>query len=126
MKTKRLVRIITYMFCIIMAGLVYGIFVRCTGLAVPCPIRTLTGLKCPGCGVTGMCVALLHLDFKAAFYCHPMLFVLLIPLLCVCVGSAQTYVRDGSWQLKRWQNIILYTSIMLLIAYSVVRNVFGI
>lgn len=126
MRTKRLVRIITYMFCIIMAGFVYGLFVRYTGLAVPCPVRMLTGLKCPGCGVTGMCVALLRLDFKAAFYCHPMLFVLLIPLLAVFAGSAWTYVRDGSWQLKRWQNLILYFCIVLLVGYGIIRNISGI
>lgn len=123
MGTKRLARILTYVFCIIMAGTVYGIFVRCTGLAIPCPIRTLTGMKCPGCGVTGMCMALLRLDFKEAFHCHPMLFILLTPLLAVLAESTRTYIRDGSREMKRWQHIILYMCIALLTGYGVVRNI---
>lgn len=125
MKKKRLVQLVTYMLCIILAGVLYGIFVKYTGFAIPCPIRTLTGLKCPGCGVTGMCIAMIHLDFKEAFQCHPMLFILLIPLMAVCAGSARTYIRDGSWQMKRWQNLILYACIVLLVGYGAVRNVLG-
>ena len=45
-------------FLLGMAGLLYGIFVSYTGLAIPCLFRKVTGLLCPGCGVTGMCVAL--------------------------------------------------------------------
>lgn len=122
MRKKRLIQAITYALCIIMAGFVYGIFVKYMGLAIPCPIYTVTGLKCPGCGVTRMCIALMQLDFHGAFLCHPMLFLLLIPLGAVFVGSAVTYVKDGTWKLKSWQNIILYISIVLLVGYGIVRN----
>ena len=122
MKKKRLLRVITYGLCIMMAGLVYGIFVKYTGFAIPCPIRTVTGLKCPGCGVTGMCMALLQLDFKKAFLCHPMLFVLLIPLGIVCAGSMINYVKDGTKQTRKWQKCILYASIVLLVGFGVIRN----
>lgn len=123
MKKKRMLRLITYVLLIAMAGFVYGMFVRYTGLAIPCPFRRLTGLKCPGCGVTGMCVALMRLDFKAAFLCHPMLFLLLAPLGAVFAASAVSYVNRGSWKLERWQNIILYASIALLVGFCAVRNI---
>lgn len=122
MRRKRLIRVITYTLCIFMAGFVYGIFARYTGLAIPCPVYTVTGLKCPGCGVTRMCMALMQLDFREAFLCHPVLFLLLIPLGTVCMGIAVTYVKDGTKTLRPWQNIILYISIVLLIGYGVVRN----
>lgn len=122
MRTKRSIRIITYALCILMAGFVYGIFVQYTGLAIPCPFHKITGLKCPGCGVTGMCIALIQLDFKEAFLCHPMLFLLLVPLGTVCVGGAITYIREGTGRMKRWQNVVLYASIALLVGYGVVRN----
>ncbi len=121
-KKKRLFRIITYAFCILMAGFVYGIFVNYTGFAIPCPIRTVTGLKCPGCGVTGMCMALMQFHFRKAFLCHPMLFALLPALGAVCAGSMINYVKDGTKQTRTWQKRILYTSIILLVGYGVVRN----
>lgn len=123
MRRKRLIRVITYALCIFTAGLVYGTFAKYTGLAIPCPIYTITGLKCPGCGVTRMCMALMQLDFDRAFSCHPVLFLLLIPLGIVCMGYAVTYVKDGSIKLKLWQNVILYISIVLLTGYGLVRNI---
>jgi len=122
MKKKRLIRIVTYALLIVMAGLLYGIFVKHTGLAIPCLFHKVTGLKCPGCGITGMCVALIQLDFKSAFRCHPMLFILLVPLGIVFVRSATVYVQEGTWRTKRWQDVILYICIALLVGFSVVRN----
>ena len=99
-------------FLLGMAGLLYGIFVSYTGLAIPCLFRKVTGLLCPGCGVTGMCVALLHLNWKGAFFCHPVLFVLLLPLTAVFICSAAGYVQNG----------ILYVSVAALVIFGVVRN----
>ena len=99
-------------FLLGMAGLLYGIFVSYTGLAIPCLFRKVTGLLCPGCGVTGMCVALLHLNWKGAFFCHPVLFVLLLPLTAVFICSAAGY----------GQNLILYVSVAALVIFGVVRN----
>lgn len=123
MKRKRLIRIVIYALIVVMAGLVYGIFVKYTGLAIPCFFRRMTGLKCPGCGITGMCVALMQFDFKEAFRCHPMLFVLLTPLGIVFARSAATYVQEGTWRTKRWQDVILYICIALLVGFGVVRNI---
>ena len=42
------------------AGLLYGYVLIPLGLRIPCPFYRLTGLRCPGCGVTDFCLALLH------------------------------------------------------------------
>lgn len=63
------------------AGLCYLIWIKLTGIAVPCMFRSLTGFKCPGCGVTTMFAALASLDFKASFNANPFLFVT-APFLC--------------------------------------------
>lgn len=106
-KKARLKKLLMNIFLLGMAGLLYGIFVSYTGLAIPCLFRKVTGLLCPGCGVTGMCVALLHLNWKGAFFCHPVLFVLLLPLTAVFICSAAGYVQNGRFRFARWQNLIL-------------------
>ena len=46
---------------------------------VPCPVLTITGLECPGCGMTRACVAIARGELSAAWSLHPFAF-LLIPL----------------------------------------------
>lgn len=121
-KKARLKKLLMNILLLGMAGLLYGIFVSYTGLAIPCLFRKVTGLLCPGCGVTGMCVALLHLNWKGAFFCHPVLFVLLLPLTAVFICSAAGYVQNGRSRFARWQNLILYVSVAALVIFGVVRN----
>ena len=39
---------------------------------IPCPVKWLTTLPCPGCGMTRAYLRLLHLDILGAFQMHPM------------------------------------------------------
>lgn len=41
-------------------------------LQLPCVIRCVTGLICPGCGMTRAWLAVLRLDIVGAFQLHPM------------------------------------------------------
>lgn len=44
-----------------------------------CPIRFVTGIPCPGCGLSRAYLALLELDFAGAFRYHPLFWA--VPLL---------------------------------------------
>lgn len=49
--------------------IIYLIF-HITGIG--CPIKFLTGISCAGCGMTRALLHALQLDFKTAFYYHPL------------------------------------------------------
>lgn len=124
MMKKRLLTVLHICAVLLAAGGAYEIFVSRTGIALPCPIRFLTGLKCPGCGVTHMCIALLHFDFAAAFAANPAL-LLLSPLLAVVFAQyCITYIRKGCWKMHPFQNVILWICIVVLLLYGVCRNLF--
>ncbi len=53
-------------------------------LDVGCMFRRITGVPCPGCGMTRACFAAMRFDFKQAFYYHP-LWILPAPLALAVV-----------------------------------------
>lgn len=107
----------------VLLGICYGIWVRQTGLAVPCLFHVITGLRCPGCGMTRMCMALLRLDFAGAFHYNQVLFFLMPVLGGILLIDTVRYVKTGRWSVGRVQNYILYVSIAVLIVFGVIRNI---
>ena len=50
-----------------------------------CVLRTITGIPCPGCGLTRATLALIRFDWPEAFRFHPMVFLLWPFLLCFAI-----------------------------------------
>lgn len=108
---------------IIAAGLLYLIINRTTGFSIPCVFHLVTGLYCPGCGVTGMIVSLSQLDFSGAFKhnCAVMLALPLMLYLFVCF--VVKYIKYGCVKLAKFQNILIYFLIGFFILFAVLRNI---
>jgi Protein of unknown function (DUF2752) len=56
------------------------------GLPVLCPFRLLTGLPCPGCGMTRSLVSLAHGDLIGSLFFHPLGPALAIVVTLAIVG----------------------------------------
>ena len=108
---------------VVLAGFIYYVFIRITGLGIPCVFNLVTGLNCPGCGTSRMVLAVLRFDFNAAFSFQPVLFCASIPLMVCFVAMAVNYVKKGTKTLSLWQNIIVYTTIVALLVYCVYINI---
>jgi hypothetical protein len=65
-----------------------------TGFFPPCPFRMLTGLTCPGCGVTRALHHIVHGNFTAAFMLNP-LFLIAIPFLLIAFLRYSIIVLQG-------------------------------
>jgi hypothetical protein len=50
---------------------VYPAVSRATGVGLPCPLRTLTGIPCPGCGMTTAATGLVAGDIATALAANP-------------------------------------------------------
>lgn len=103
-------------------GLGYALWVRVTGLALPCPFRAVTGLLCPGCGVTRMCLALLRGDLAGAWAANPVLLLLLPVLGLLAVRTARRYIREGRSLGPRWESALCWALTAVLIVWGAARN----
>ena len=105
---------------LISAGIIYLIWIRVTGIYLPCVFRAVTGLKCPGCGISHMFTALVRLDFAGAFSENPFLLVTL-PLL----GAESLYALYLRWngrKMPRWNTVLLVVYLAALVLFGILRN----
>lgn len=121
-RKARLLRLLRQALLAVAGGLGYALFVRATGLGIPCPFHALTGLDCPGCGVSRMCMALLRLDVRAAWEANCALFVILPAALVYAALRAVRYVLHGATPLTRAENAAFCVTSAALCVFGVVRN----
>lgn len=114
-----------YTACILLfIGLVYYILTQLTSFRIPCLFQKVTGLACPGCGVTHFCIRLLHLDFIGAAKEN-------LALACILpLWTAALLIRmiwHPSWLQKNGKvdQILLVCCIVFLLIFGVVRNLPG-
>ena len=103
-------------------GILYAAFVGVTGMGIPCVFRLITGFKCPGCGVSHMCMSLLRLDFKSAWRANPAIMALLPLGAAVAADMTVRYVRNGTSRPDRFSNAAMIFMLVVLLAFGVVRN----
>ena len=120
MERKR--RLLTAGGALLALGLGYALWIRFTGLGVPCPFHAVTGWLCPGCGVTRMCLALFRWDWPAAWNANPVLLMTLPVLAVLGVRLAVRYVREGGIAGSKWESALLWAMTALLIVWGVARN----
>lgn len=106
---------------VVLLGL-YWVIHRAWGLAIPCFWHEITGLYCPGCGVTRMFDALLMGDLYQVFRYNPFCFLLLPAMLVLLINYCYAqYKGQESWasRIPEWVWVVL---IIVAIAYGVLRN----
>ena len=103
-----------YQDLLIVAGVLAAYVLWGCFLPMKCPIAWLTGISCPGCGITRAFVSVCRLDFAKAWYYHPMIFYL-IPVAPVL---AVAYFRKA----KKLTEVLLWVTAGLMIAVYLYRQ----
>ena len=98
-----------------------GIYIRLSGLAfetvyfLPCIFKGVTGIPCPGCGMTRACLAILQGEFSTAWRYHPFSFLLIGLIILIVFQPEYTQETWGAISLIK-QKIIV--SILILLCLS--------
>ena len=102
-------------------GLFYAWFAG-NFFGIPCLFHKLTGLKCPGCGVTRMMLDLLDGDLRGAFAHNAAILCLLPAGAVLAVSGSIRYVQTGSRTMRPWENALVWCMTGVLLLYGLGRN----
>lgn len=119
---RRIFRVLALWLGLPLLGICYGMLVSRIGFGIPCVFRLITGLKCPGCGVTHMALCLMQRDLRGAFYENPVVLMLLPIGLILAIRLTYRYLKTGSKCLTKWENRVVIAMIVLLIGFGIARN----
>lgn len=56
-------------------AMIFLIYLVLSLLHIGCPIKALTGISCPGCGMTRAVISVINMNFGDAYYYHPLFFI---------------------------------------------------
>ena len=119
---KRLQKEVRMLIILVLIGFAYYGFISITCISIPCIFKMITGLKCPGCGITRMFESLFCLDFKSSFEYNPVVFSTL-PIIIGCIAYERIrYIKYGTSKPSTKCNIFLWIELFVLITYGVIRN----
>jgi len=108
-------KIVTYGLLFLLL-IVYYFLNKNYGISIHCPIHEITGLYCPGCGITRMFFSILKLDFYQAFRYNPLVFILVI--IYVVYRIIKLFKKDLLIKDK-----YLFLLLIILIIYGILRNI---
>ncbi len=108
-------------YLLVAFGFLYLLLLDMTGIGIPCLFHLVTGLKCPGCGVTTMLLSLFRLDFLSAYRANPFL-LLTLPFLVFEILFAGIYLPYRKKR-SRANDIVLLVYILAFLAFGILRNV---
>lgn len=103
-------------------GAAYTALIFVVGRGLYCPFWCITGLLCPGCGVTRMCLALMRLDLAGAWRANAALLLALPVLVVLVVRMAVRYVRTGQKLPSRGEERLIWGLLIYFLAWGVLRN----
>ncbi len=110
-RRKRAGKVLMFHGIIILAILLYLFFLDY--FSIGCPIRFLTGVPCPTCGVTRALLSLLHLDFAGYFRYNPMA----VPL---CAALFLAFHEKLLRISRKWYlTLIIGTAVLTCVIYLV-------
>ena len=102
-------------------GFAYAIIVRYTSFCIPCFFNTITGLKCPGCGITHLFLSLMRFDFPGAYLANRFLF-LTFPVLLLIL--ALNFLGGRKYEKKSFTKWLTLSYLIALLVWGVARNIY--
>jgi hypothetical protein len=111
------------------ASFVYPTISQQTGIGLSCPLRALTGVPCPMCGMTTAATGLAAGDLDAALAANPLVLVVAGLTLCMAVlmavRAAGLAAPAAQWPASRRRQALWAVAVLLASSWAFQLHRFG-
>lgn len=80
-------------------------------LHIPCPIKTITGISCPGCGMSRALLSLATLDWKSVVHYHPLAFIFVPAVILLIIFHEKKMLKAKKFLITTF--VIAFISLYL-------------
>lgn len=87
-----------------------------------CPLHSMTGLNCPGCGMTRGFHAFFHGDILSALRYNALLPIFLFTFIYFGISMFLVLARGRGLSYRIFRPGLIYTFLILMLVFGVVRN----
>ena len=122
---KRIYKVLLFNVLLFLVFITYYVINQKTNFYIPCVFRLITGLKCPGCGITHYLFDMVNLDFSSAFMDNPLVFIYLPLFLIYYVIGTYNYIKYNDRNKIMIPNYVSYILIIMALIFGVVRNIWN-
>lgn len=105
---------------LIVIFLIYAVLIISFDIGIPCVFYEITGLYCPGCGITRLCLSLFEGDVYQAFRYNPIIFIDL-PILFI-LFVLNIFFKNNK-NIKKITDVIIIFLATITIIFGVIRNI---
>lgn len=105
---------------LIVIFLIYTVLIISFDIGIPCVFYEITGLYCPGCGITRLCLSLFEGDIYQAFRYNPIIFIDL-PILFILFVLNIFFKKNKN--IKKITDVIIIFLATITIIFGVIRNI---
>ncbi len=119
-KIHRVIKTILFLFL----GLTYYFITQLFNFYIPCVFNSITGLLCPGCGITTACIAVIEFRFIDAIYANLGMMIISPILLFLIAKLWILWILDKRDKNSKVTESLAFLCVIILIVWSVIRNIF--
>ena len=130
---ERCVKLLRWISIILILGLCYAFIIESTGFSVPCIFKKFTGFKCPGCGLTLICMCILNYIFhgfnieflRIAFKANPFLFCISPFVSYFVLKYLIVWLKTGEgFKETVFDKILICILLLVSLFWTIYRNIY--